>query len=631
MADREGLEDSPGSGAAPGQAFVQDLSAVTMAMSRRRSKAGGEDRVDAVLEKQARMLDAQLEHMHEQRELTLSRLRWSRFSDRMKAALQLMTAFIGLLIAMGVGGAVWDAVHADSVVVDPFQTPPSLVAQGLNGTVVASGLLDELTRMQSETRSVQAKRGFKDAWSNDIKVDVPDTGVSIGELVRDLHHWLGHETHVTGDLVQAQDGIIRLTVRGDGVAAKSFTGPPADLPKLTTEAAEYVYSEAEPYFATSYLESQGRDAEAIKVVENKYATDRPQERPFLLNVWANGLLDLGQVDGALPKYQEALRLNPNYWTAYTNIINTQLALGREADAWRTAKAFAAKSRRGKPGQRAEEYYFNYADLMSWNLQAERDGMIADMEAHGGEGSNIVQDGPLIADVAIRMHDPVAADLYLQTSANAATDPFAIAMAHFVHGYGALDRGDFARAAAELEPFAVAYATPAIGLQIPGYNCWLAPAEELAGHPDKADAALKAGGRFVDCWRFRADILDHRGDWPGAQKAYADAVALAPDLPAAWYSWGLALARHGDQAVAEAKFAAANARGPHWADPLKAWGDALAAQRRFPEADARYAEAVRYAPKWLALHLAYGDALRAEGRFREAIAQYHAVIEASGHG
>jgi hypothetical protein len=71
---------------------------------------------------------------------------------------------------------------------------------------------------------------------------------------------------------------------------------------------------------------------------------------------------------------------------------------------------------------------------------------------------------------------------------------------------------------------------------PGYTYWIAPAEEAAGHPDKADAVLKAAGTFVDCYRFRADILDHRSDWAGAEKFYADAVALAPDLPAGYYSW-----------------------------------------------------------------------------------------------
>jgi len=59
--------------------------------------------------------------------------------------------------------------------------------------------------------------------------------------------------------------------------------------------------------------------------------------------------------------------------------------------------------------------------------------------------------------------------------------------------------------------------------------------------------IRNGEHFVDCERFRGDILDHRGDWPGAQKAYSAAVALGPDLPAGYYSWGVALARHGDLA------------------------------------------------------------------------------------
>ena len=105
---------------------------------------------------------------------------------------------------------------------------------------------------------------------------------------------------------------------------------------------------------------------------------------------------------------------------------------------------------------------------------------------------------------------------------------------------------------------------------------------------------------MDCYRFRADILDGRGDWPGAQKAYAEAVALAPDLPAAHYSWGVALARHGDAAGAEAKLKDANLRGPHWADPLKAWGDVLAKQGKTKEALVKYDEALKYAPNWAAL-------------------------------
>ena len=150
----------------------------------------------------------------------------------------------------------------------------------------------------------------------------------------------------------------------------------------------------------------------------------------------------------------------------------------------------------------------------------------------------------------------------------------------------------------MEAFRTAFASPFVSTNYPGYNCWIALAEEAAGNAAKADAVLQsAGGTFVDCYRFHADILDNRGDWPGAQKAYADAVALAPHLPAAYYSWGVALAKHGDLDGAAAKLKDANQRGPHWADPLKVWGDVLLKQRRTKEALAKYDAALEYAPSW----------------------------------
>ena len=191
----------------------------------------------------------------------------------------------------------------------------------------------------------------------------------------------------------------------------------------------------------------------------------------------------------------------------------------------------------------------------------------------------------------------AADLALKTAKEDPDDVAGNALAHNVRGRLALEAGDTATALTELETFGTAFANPSVSGENPGYQCWIAPAEEAGGHPDKADALLKSAGTYVDCYRFRADILDGRGDWPGAQKAYAEAVALAPDLPAAYYSWGVALAKHGEIAGAVVKLALANQRGPHWADPLKAWGDILVKQGKTREALAKYDEALTYAPNW----------------------------------
>ena len=97
---------------------------------------------------------------------------------------------------------------------------------------------------------------------------------------------------------------------------------------------------------------------------------------------------------------------------------------------------------------------------------------------------------------------------------------------------------------------------------------------------------------------------------GYQRAVVETLGrLAPDLPAAYYSWGVALAKHGDLAGAEARLKDANQRGPHWADPLKAWGDVLVKPGKTSEALAKYDEALKYAPNWKQLK---------EGR--EAVAQ-----------
>jgi hypothetical protein len=66
-----------------------------------------------------------------------------------------------------------------------------------------------------------------------------------------------------------------------------------------------------------------------------------------------------------------------------------------------------------------------------------------------------------------------------------------------------------------------------------------------------------------------------------------AVALAPELSAVYYSWGVALARHGNSPVAEAKLKDANQRG-------------AACSRSSARRKMRWqstTEALKYAPNW----------------------------------
>lgn len=571
------------------------------------------------LQQQASLLKSQEDELNEQRALRLAHLqsqhregKLRRIGQRLRLGFQVFTILIFSLLGLGLLVMIHDAFTSQSVVVEPFDTPPALAARGLNGKVVAGGLLDELTRLQAATRSSTVKRHLSNAWTNDARVEVPETGISIGEIDRMLKSRFGHDVHIGGDLVQTDAGQLALTVRGDGVLPKTFTGAAADLAKLTTQAAEYVYGQSQPATYAVYLTNDGRDAESIAFIQTAFArVTNDEDKAYLLNNWANSLQNTGRpIQESLVLYQKAIELKPDFWTAYSNVANVQMVLGREEDAWRTMEKMR-KASGGRPGKAREILYQN-EDSLTWNLLPWRLETAQDAAANGGVGTSVTAGGPSIADIDVRLHDPVDAEFQLRTAQSDAGDPTLVAIGHFAHGRLAAEAGDTARAAAELEAFGVGFANPIVSSNYGGYNCWIAPAEEAAGRPDKADAVLAEAGRYVDCYRFRGDILDHRGHWAGAQKAYADAVALAPDLPAGYYSWGVALARHGDLAGAVAKLAAANQHGPGWADPLKAWGDVLARQGRWAQALAKYDAALKFAPAWTELHQARAAAARRVG-------------------
>ena len=554
-----------------------EVAAETAAMFRKQTE---------VLEVQKRSLEAEHEFFEAEWAPRLLAL-------RLRAGFQIFVVLVAAVIGLGVAVMVHDAFTSRSVVVEPFHTPPVLAANGIDGTVVAAGLLDEISRLQAATRSTAERRELTNAWTNDVKLAVPETGVSLGDISRMLRARFGHDLHLYGDLVSTVGGL-SLTVRGDGVAPKTFAGTSGDLARLTTEAAEYVYAQAEPALWAYYLVGMGRNQEAIIFCQTAYSKASDQDRPYLLNVWANALANTGgDSHQALKLYRAALKIKPNFWIGYNNVINSHWALGEEESAWRAGEELR-QAAGGRPGAAPETEYQNW-DTLTWNLPAWHDAMIAD--ARSGGGTNITAEGPAIAIIEARLHDMAAAELALGTTTSDEADPTIAAMTHFVRGQLAVDAGDTERAVTEMEAFGIGYSDPVVRFNYPGYSCWIAPAEEAAGHPDKADAVLRAAGTFVDCYRFRADILDGRSDWTGAQKAYAEAVALAPDLPAAYYSWGVALLKHGELDGAATKFGDSNHRGPHWADPLKAWGDVLLQQGKTKDALAKYNDALNYAPNW----------------------------------
>ena len=85
--------------------------------------AASREKADRFLDEQTSFVQLQKEHLHEQRLLLLSRLKWRRFDDQMKGALQIMLVALGALVVVAVIAAVWNASQADGLVIDEFSVP----------------------------------------------------------------------------------------------------------------------------------------------------------------------------------------------------------------------------------------------------------------------------------------------------------------------------------------------------------------------------------------------------------------------------------------------------------------------------------------------------------------------------
>ncbi len=532
-----------------------------------------------------------------------------RISQRLRIASQAFVALLACLLGISVLVLLIEAIRSRAIVIREFSTPPQLSGRGLSGRVVAGILLDELTLLQSSTRTRLEKRKVADAWSNQIELELPSTGISIHQIETLLRQRLGHDLTVSGDLVQSPAGELMLTVRGETIPARSFNGGNNSIKELARKAAVHIFEHTQPSLYVASLIAKGRSEEAVAFSERVFPTTSEADRPYLLNQWANALQNTGgpaKAKQSLFLYRKALALRKDFTNVHSNIMLTTIVMGREQEAWEYGRNHLRR-KGGRPSPK-KELGFGQWNQLTWNLQAWRAVLADDARQYRGIGSGNQLRHPVIALIDTRLHDLESARFHLSLGSGASNDSTIKARTHFVRGRLAALEGNKSVALREMESFKSEYANnKTVAANMPGYLCWVALAQEEATLRKEADQTLRQAGRYVNCLRFRGDILDRRGDWKNAQLAYADAVRLAPDLPAGYYSWGAALARHRDCKAAMEKLAAAAKRGPGWADPLKAWGDCLAFQGQWKEALKKYQEASRLAPEWDALQQAIENA------------------------
>ena len=104
-----------------------DPAAVALALggaSRERADAFLKDQ-QTLIAKQGALVDDQRHHLREQ----FKRLKMGVISDRLSIALKALTGLVGIGVAVAVAIMVWNAAHADGLVVESFSVPPDLASR----------------------------------------------------------------------------------------------------------------------------------------------------------------------------------------------------------------------------------------------------------------------------------------------------------------------------------------------------------------------------------------------------------------------------------------------------------------------------------------------------------------------
>jgi Tfp pilus assembly protein PilF len=580
----------------------------------------------AFLKDQRALIADQRHHLHEQ----LKQLKLGIFSQRISIALKGLTASVGLMAVIALGAVVWNAAHAEGLVIESFSVPPDLAQRGLTGEVIAGELLDRLTELNQATISSRNGKSYAASWGDEIKVEIPDTGISVGQAYRFLRRWLGHESYISGAVWHNQSGIV-ITARTEGKSV-TVTGPDDDIGSHIRKASEAVFGLAEPYRYGVYLSYQGRSAEADAVFRQQAASGSAVDR-----VW--GLIGLARSrNGNIGSrererlYREALLLNPDNLTALNNLASVEQTssrlenansviradievLGRGGNSEEGSGGLSLPTMRQVSASVSRELMGSYREVASSIAKIINTG---NADVVGGLSTRLVR-------MNIKAHD-------LRTARATSRDhDRRLQLADLFAFNGFLLDADLADAEQNW-PAVMAASASAEALQRGRANLRdlfflrIAPmqayAEARLGRFREAEALIaKTPNDCDECILQRARIADLEGQHARADWWFARAVHDAPSIPLMYAAWGQALLERGRPDAAITQFTVANQKGPHFADPLEGWGEALMAKNHSHLALAKFAEAEKYAPNWGRLHLKWGEALAWAGKADEARKQF----------
>ncbi|MEO5809802.1 MAG: hypothetical protein ABIR51_07080 [Sphingomicrobium sp.] len=580
-------------------------------------RAGDSDVARTLLEKHSKLIDAQIK------------------SERLEHGAKRMVIFfrgaIGLVALAILLALVWMAARARAdrgLVIEALSVPPDLAQRGLTGEAVAAELADRLSAIDQVAQSFRSPETMKVNWGDDIKIVIPSTGVSIGELDTFLRRQLGGQTIIGGSVYRTPTGL-RLTVRAGANGAINQTGSDTTLDAMVQKAAEGVFEKTQPYRYSKYLEFTGRKVEAMAVARTLAANSGdPKERAW---AWAqvSNLLEATDARAAARAGYRAIQEDPTNALAY---LNTCIPLSQLSHDW-AAGPICEKA--AVLGSQPEGGLSPIGVNTSQGNLATRPAQSGDFATALGELRTIT--GQQYAGVAELKRGAMSSLLTgmhdVRGSLKLVGSPSDAYFAEHFSGSGSLTMpqvdqavalDDWPRAIVLLKEILAVVDREPEGPDSArlARERWVLPrlAMILArdGRIDQARAiAASLPEDCLNCLVAKGVVAGLGGDFATAERLIAQADQARPNSPFAEAALAKIFFRAGQYHKALDFAERASRKGPRYADALKVRGDALRKLGRVDEAQDFYAQAEKLAPRWGRLQIDWGIAAARLGRIDEA--------------
>ena len=526
----------------------------------------------------------------------------------------LAVAVLGL--GFGLLALAWREVRRRSLVVEAFDVPPALDADGWSGPVVARRLHDQLAFIRDHAVTSAEKRALRQTGIGS-DISIPGARVSLNSVFAYLRAMLGRDTFVAGEITGSAEGL-NVTVRVRDRGQASFAGPAAALDALLLAAGEHIFLETQPYVLAVYRRSRGDDAGAIAALRPLVTGSDARAAALALNLWGEILLQSGDFAGSIARHQAAVQRCPIDQAASAGLMIALASSGQWDAAREVVRAYATRRWRSATAHGLRGQILAYALDIAGAEAAGRRCLRRDRRDVSGALS--------LGFAGVMRHDYAAARRHADRVLDGRRFRFT---EQTLPGVMTL----LSWTLTCLRNYAAArdYADHMCATRPDHNGGWVRLGHLLLLVGDAAGAiaplrrATRSGVRSMGATALLARALWQVQGSEAALGYIQEALARNPHDPPLYVvrSDVLAVAGRHEAALAAARRAAETA--PSWADGHEAWGRALLAAGETEAALARFRQAAALAPKWAAPPLGMGEALAARGDTEGAAAHYREAI------